>query len=105
MGIDRAGAANVEVPATKLAREATELIRDTTSELIYHRPRRVYFFGSLQGRTRDLSFDPELLYIAAMFHDVGLGDTFHVPRANISRRTAAELAVCRRGCCVQSSSV
>jgi HD superfamily phosphodiesterase len=77
MGIDGAGAANVDVPATKLAREATELIRDTTSELIYHHSRRVYFFGSLQGRNRDLSFDPELLYIAAMFHDVGLGDTFH----------------------------
>ncbi|MGW1506285.1 HD domain-containing protein [Streptomyces mirabilis] len=76
MGIDRAGAANVDVPATKPAREATELIRDTTSELIYHHSRRVYFFGSLQGRNRDLSFDPELLYIAAMFHDVGLGDTF-----------------------------
>jgi hypothetical protein len=37
----------------------------------------VYFFGSLQGRIRDLSFDPELLYIAAMFHDVGLNSEFH----------------------------
>ncbi|MEU9207876.1 HD domain-containing protein [Streptomyces sp. NPDC048415] len=77
MGIDHTGAANVDVPATKLAREATELIRDTTSELIYHHSRRVYLFGSLQGRNRDLSFDPELLYLGAMFHDVGLGETFH----------------------------
>ena len=28
--------AGVNVPDTKLAREATELVRDTTSELIYH---------------------------------------------------------------------
>lgn len=69
MGIDGAGAADVEVLATMLAREATELIRDTTSELIYHHSGRVYFFGGLQGRNRDLSFDPELLYIGAMFHD------------------------------------
>src|SRR5437588_1201309 len=69
-------AAGVAVPDTKLAAEATELIRDTTNELIYNHSRRVYGFGSLQGRNRGLSFDPELLYIGAMFHDVGLGEPF-----------------------------
>ena len=69
-------AAGVAVPNTKLATEATELIRDTTNELIYNHSRRVYWFGSLQGRNRGLSFDPELLYIGAMFHDVGLGEPF-----------------------------
>ncbi|MFD0412494.1 HD domain-containing protein [Streptomyces sp. NPDC127108] len=68
MGVD------VVVPDTKVAREATELIRDTTGELIYHHSRRVYLFGALQGRNRGLSFDPELLYVGAMFHDVGLGE-------------------------------
>ncbi|MFD9720331.1 HD domain-containing protein [Streptomyces sp. NPDC059076] len=67
----------VPVPDTGLAREATELVRDTTDSLIYHHSRRVYFFGGLQGRNRDLSFDPELLYIGAMFHDLGLGERFH----------------------------
>ncbi|MFJ8510034.1 HD domain-containing protein [Streptomyces avermitilis] len=67
----------VRVPDSKLAREATELVRDSTSELIYDHSRRVYFFGSLQGRNRDLSFDPDLLYIAAMFHDLGLNEPFH----------------------------
>ncbi|MFI6703840.1 HD domain-containing protein [Streptomyces sp. NPDC050509] len=76
MAIDRVTAAGVTVPGTKLAREATELIRDTTSELIYHHSRRVYYFGSLQGRRRDLGFDAELLYLAAMFHDVGLNEEF-----------------------------
>lgn len=69
--------AGVRIPDSKLAYEATELVRDSTSELIYHHSRRVYFFGSLQGRNRDLGFDPELLYIAAMFHDLGLGESFH----------------------------
>ncbi|MFE3019410.1 HD domain-containing protein [Streptomyces sp. NPDC059256] len=67
----------VPVPDTGLAREATELVRDTTDSLIYHHSRRVYFFGGLQGRNRGLSFDPELLYIGAMFHDLGLGERFH----------------------------
>src|SRR5712691_11363525 len=69
-------AAGIAVPETKLAAEATELVRDTAPELIYHHSRRVYWFGSLQGRNRDLSFDPELLYIGAMFHDLGLNREF-----------------------------
>jgi hypothetical protein len=69
-------AAGVTVPDTKLARDATDLVRDTTSDLVYNHSRRVYWFGSLQGRNRGLSFDPELLYIGAMFHDLGLNEQF-----------------------------
>ncbi|MER6437023.1 HD domain-containing protein [Streptomyces sp. NPDC001185] len=68
--------AGVTVPDTRLAREATELVRDTSIELLFHHSRRVFWFGSLQGRNRDLSFDPELLYIGAMFHDLGLAERF-----------------------------
>jgi len=69
-------AAGVAVPDTKLAREATELVREATTDLIYHHSRRVYWWGSLQGSNRGLSFDPELLYIGAMFHDLGLNEQF-----------------------------
>jgi hypothetical protein len=69
-------AAGVTVPDTKLVREATELVRSSTSDLVYHHSRRVFWFGSLQGRNRGLSFDPELLYIGAMFHDLGLNEQF-----------------------------
>jgi HD domain len=86
-------AAGVTVPDTKLAREATELVRDNTTDLIYNHSRRVFWFGSLQGRNRDLSFDPELVYIGAMFHDLGLneqfrhsGRRFEVESANEARR-------------------
>jgi hypothetical protein len=64
------------VPDTRLAAEATELVRDCTTDLIYHHSRRVYFFGALQGHHRGLSFDPELLYLGAMFHDLGLNSEF-----------------------------
>jgi hypothetical protein len=86
-------AAGVTVPDTKLAREATELVRESTTDLIYGHSRRVYWWGSLQGRNRDLSFDPELLYIGAMFHDLGLneeyrgsGHRFEVDSAGQARR-------------------
>jgi hypothetical protein len=64
------------VPGTRLAAEATELVRSVTSDLLYHHSRRVYWFGSLLGRGRGLSHDPELLYVAAMFHSVGLNAQF-----------------------------
>ena len=76
MSVDGQTAAGVTVPDTKVAREATELVRDRTSDLVYHHSRRVFWWGSLQGRNRGLSFDPELLYVGAMFHDLGLDDRF-----------------------------
>jgi hypothetical protein len=93
-------AAGVTVPDTKLAREATELIRDLTNDLIYHHSRRVYWWGSLQGRNRGLSFDPELLYIGAIFHDIGLnvefrssGRRFEIDSADQARRFLQRHAV------------
>ncbi|MFG2628299.1 HD domain-containing protein [Streptomyces sp. NPDC048473] len=73
---DLPAATGVTVPDTKLAAEATELVRDATDDLIYHHSRRVYFFGGLQGHNKGLSFDPELLYVGAMFHDLGLNEEF-----------------------------
>ena len=82
----------VTVPDSKMAREATELVRDTESPLLFNHSTRVYYFASLAGKRRGLKFDPELLYIAAMFHDMGLtpqysskSDRFEVDGANAAR--------------------
>jgi hypothetical protein len=82
----------VRLPDTKLAREATDLVRDTESPLLFNHSTRVYYFGALAGAKRGLKFDPELLYIGAMFHDMGLtprysskADRFEVDGANSAR--------------------
>jgi HD superfamily phosphodiesterase len=82
----------VAIPDSRLAREATELIRSVESDLLYHHSLRVYAFGALQGARRGLSYDAELLYIGAMFHDIGLveghrspHDRFEVDGANAAR--------------------
>jgi hypothetical protein len=62
----------VSIPDSRLAREITQLVRDTESELLFHHSTRVYFWAALAGRRRELIFDAELLYAAAMFHDIGL---------------------------------
>jgi hypothetical protein len=62
----------VRIPDSKTASELTEFIRDTESNLLFHHSVRVYFWGALTGNRMALTFDPELLYAAAMFHDIGL---------------------------------
>ena len=62
----------VRIPDSQLAREITELVRDTESDLLYHHSLRCYCWGCLAGRRNGMKFDPELLYAASMFHDIGL---------------------------------
>jgi hypothetical protein len=64
--------AGLTIPETAAAAEATRLIRETTGPLIYHHSRRIFFFGLLHARKLGVEPDPELLYLAAMFHDSGL---------------------------------
>ena len=80
------------IPDSKLAREITELVRDTETPLLFNHSSRVYHFGALAGQRRGLKFDPELLYAGAMFHDMGLmpqhssqGERFEVDSANAAR--------------------
>jgi HD superfamily phosphodiesterase len=84
--------ADVRIPDSKLAQEATQLIRDTEPPLLFHHSTRVYLWGALAGIRKNLKFDPELLYIGAMFHDIGLTkqyssatERFEVDGANAAR--------------------
>jgi hypothetical protein len=69
--------AGVAIPDTALIRATTELIRTSSTELLFHHSRRVFLFGTLQGRCRGISAHPELLYVGAMFHDLGLTAAYH----------------------------
>jgi len=68
--------AGIVIPDTKLVQEATDLVRDATDPVLFHHSRRVFLFGSLRGRHRELTPDPELAYVGAMFHDLGLTERY-----------------------------
>jgi HD superfamily phosphodiesterase len=68
--------AGVVIPDTRLVADATELVRQASTSLLFNHARRVFLFGSLQGARRRLAVDPELLYVGAMFHDLGLTATY-----------------------------
>ncbi|MEU6131410.1 HD domain-containing protein [Saccharopolyspora sp. NPDC047091] len=92
--------AGVEIPDSALARSATELVRDVATPLVYDHSRRVFLWGALRGRRDGLRFDPELLYVGAMFHDLGLTERFRrddqrfeIDGADEARRFLAEHGV------------
>jgi hypothetical protein len=84
--------AGIDVPDTALVREVTDFIRDAEDDLLFDHSRRVFLFGALQGRRRGLQPDLELVYVGAMFHDLGLTQRyrnstlrFEVDSANAAR--------------------
>lgn len=77
----------ISIPDSKLAQEATELVREFASQLIFDHSRRVFIFGALRGEQDGISYDPELLYVGAMFHDLGLTENTVAP-TSVSKSTA-----------------
>jgi hypothetical protein len=81
------------IPDSLLAKEATEILREYSSDLLFNHSVRVYLFAAEQGRQQKLRFDAELLYVAAAFHDLGLSkkfssqnERFEVDGANAARQ-------------------
>ena len=67
----------IKIPDSKIAREAAELVRQHETEMLYNHSVRVFVFGAMKGVRQNLKFDSELLYLAALFHDLGLVDAYH----------------------------
>jgi hypothetical protein len=85
-------ASAIVIPDSSLAKDAAEILRQYSTDLLINHSIRVYLFAAEQGRQRKLRFDPEILYVAAAFHDLGLikkfssqNERFEVDGANAAR--------------------
>ncbi|WCM22983.1 phosphohydrolase [Paraburkholderia bryophila] len=92
--------AGVEIPDGVVAQAASDLIRSMESELMFHHAQRAFLFGALAGHRDKLTFDAELLYVGAMFHNAGLNlkyrsspHRFEVDGANEAREFLQQYAV------------
>jgi hypothetical protein len=81
------------VPDSKLTREATGILREFSTPLLFNHSHRVFFWANEQGKQAKQEFDAELLFICAAFHDLGLlkkfssnDDRFEVDGANAVRQ-------------------
>jgi HD domain-containing protein len=92
MTASRTTIAGVAIPDSRLARETTEFLRDVSTSFLFDHSRRVFLWASLQAGQLSLDYDAELLYVGAMFHDVGLlerhrseHERFEIDGANAAR--------------------
>jgi hypothetical protein len=92
MSATRTTIAGIPIPDSALALEATDFVQDVSTQLLFHHSRRVFLWASLQGEKHGLDYDPELLYVGAMFHDIGLieghrseHERFEIDGANAAR--------------------
>lgn len=75
MGIDRplpTPLHDIAVPDTAVAIAAVDMVRGAGPAVLLAHCYRTYLFGSLLGTRDGLRWDAELLFVAAMLHDLGL---------------------------------
>ena len=86
----------MRVPDTPLARRARELMTDVAAPFLVNHSVRVYAWAVELARHDRLQFDPEILYVSAMLHDIGLvpaydlGGCYEVDGAVAAERLAVE---------------
>jgi hypothetical protein len=68
--------AGIRIPDSKIAVEATEVAREASSPPLFNHVLRSYIFAELVGRRMNVRYDSELLYIAAVLHDLGLTERY-----------------------------
>jgi len=61
-----------EVPDSAWARDAVELVAKVSPAFLLNHGVRSYAFGAALGRLYFIRFDPEVLFLAAVMHDLGL---------------------------------
>jgi len=64
--------AGVKIPRAPLAIKAENYIRSVEPDFLFNHSVRTFLFGAISLRARGASYDPEIAYVAALFHDVGL---------------------------------
>lgn len=71
--------AGITIPDSTIATQAEELLLEHGTEFIYNHSLRVFLFSELNGHRRKLKYDSELLYVASIFHDLGLTPHYSSP--------------------------
>src|SRR3954454_1815108 len=79
--------ASLVPPDSALARDAGVAAEDLLTPALLNHSGRAYTWGAAIAALHGISFDRELLYLAAMFHDTGIPSP--VPEVDFTIRSAA----------------
>lgn len=64
------------IPDSKLCNKATDLVAKLSPHVLQRHCLRTFLFGQQLGYVNELAFDPELFYLSAILHDLGLTEAF-----------------------------
>jgi len=71
--------AGVKIPDSYAAKQAAIQAQDVEAPAIFRHSARSFVFAELISQARGLKHDAEIVYIAAMLHDIGLSKEFATP--------------------------
>jgi hypothetical protein len=66
----------VTLPDTGVCHAAFEVVTEYSSRALVNHCLRSYIWGASHAQRKDITFDAELLFVAAMLHDIGLVQEF-----------------------------
>jgi hypothetical protein len=81
-----------QAPDSKYTRNAVSLVERVHSKAMMAHVHRTWWFAEYLGRQRGLKYDPEVVYLASLYHDLGLTEAygadsrFEVDGADAARR-------------------
>lgn len=73
--------AGVKIPDSYAAKQAATQAQTVEAPEIFRHSARSFVFAELISQARNVKHDPEIVYIAAMLHDIGLSKEFAMPHA------------------------
>lgn len=66
--------ADIKVPDSKIARDAEELARTVSNDMLFNHVMRCYWFGELFAQKQGIKVDSELMFLSSVLHDLGFTD-------------------------------
>lgn len=70
------GEKTMQFPDTKICVAAMELARDHSPAYLFNHVMRSHAFGQAAGAMQNADYDPEVMFIGSVLHDLGLVDQF-----------------------------
>ncbi|SDO65263.1 metal-dependent phosphohydrolase [Afipia sp. GAS231] len=68
---------DIKVPDSSIARQAEELARSVSNDMLFNHVMRCYWFSELFAQKHGTKVDSELMFLSSVLHDLGL--TAHAP--------------------------
>lgn len=94
--------ADIKVPDSSIARQAAELARDVSDDMIFNHVMRCYWFAELLAEVEGVPIDSEVAFLSSVLHDLGLTDHAKGPhRFEIEGANSARAFLVGAGCAAE----